>query len=205
MSFASASPPAPRKRPGKQNRPRFGLRGSTEATKASALDGARRLALRPVIQAENGGLGELPCLKRPKARYFTLSALPPCFPGFGARGGEAKTAPKDRFYLFEISKRFWSGQRNGIQQIWKSHLRRTADSGAKQPVIPILPATDSDANQPPNPIEGSHPLRVCGAVRGQSSTDGMLSGSNPGEQHASPETVDASGPRSSASQTRCRP
>jgi hypothetical protein len=56
MSFASASQPAP----GKQNRPRFGLRGSTEAPKASTLENVGFLALRHVMRATDGGLAELP-------------------------------------------------------------------------------------------------------------------------------------------------
>ena len=59
MSFASTSPPPPGKRPGKQNHTHFCLRGSTEASKARAFDRARRLASPPVVQAENGGLGDL--------------------------------------------------------------------------------------------------------------------------------------------------
>ena len=59
MSFASTSPPPPGKRPGTQNHTRFCLRGSTEASKARALDRARRLASRPVVPAGNGGLGDL--------------------------------------------------------------------------------------------------------------------------------------------------
>lgn len=59
MNCASTSPPPPGKRARKQNHPRFGLRGSTGASKARALDRARRLTSRPVVQAENGGLGDL--------------------------------------------------------------------------------------------------------------------------------------------------
>jgi hypothetical protein len=86
MSFASTSQP-PGKRPGKQNHTRFCLRGSTEASKARALDRARRLASRPVVQAENGGLGDL---VMPKAGQSPLLYAFCCFPGFGARDGEAK-------------------------------------------------------------------------------------------------------------------
>jgi hypothetical protein len=59
MTFAAASQPPPGKRPGKQNRPRFDLRGSTGASKARALDGARRLASRPAVEAENSALVDL--------------------------------------------------------------------------------------------------------------------------------------------------
>ena len=109
MSFVSASQPVPGKRPGKQNRPYFGFRGSTEAPKASPLDGARLLALRPVLQATNGGLGELPM---PKAAQSPLLYAFCCFPGFRVRGGEAKTAPQDRFYPLDFPREIWSGRRD---------------------------------------------------------------------------------------------
>ncbi len=56
MSFAPASQQTPGQRPGKQNRPRCGLRGSTEAPTARPLDNIGSLALRPVIQATDGSL-----------------------------------------------------------------------------------------------------------------------------------------------------
>jgi hypothetical protein len=73
MSFAAASQPAP----GEQNRPRFGLRGSTEAPKASPLYKVRFPELRPVIQATGGGLAELPILK---AAQVPLLYAFRCFP-----------------------------------------------------------------------------------------------------------------------------
>ncbi len=48
----------------------------------------------------------------PKAAQSPLLYAFCCFPGFYAGGGEAKTAPKGRFYPLEISKRFWSGRRD---------------------------------------------------------------------------------------------
>jgi hypothetical protein len=105
MSFSSASQPTS----GKQNRLRFGVQGSTEAPQASPPDGVRHLALRPIMQATNRGLRELPM---PEAAQSPLLYAFCCFPGFGDRGGEAKTAPKGRFYPLEISERFWSSDSN---------------------------------------------------------------------------------------------
>jgi hypothetical protein len=87
MSFASASQPAP----GKQNRPRFGLRGSTEAPKASTLENDGFLALRPVMRATDGGLAQLPM---PKAAQIPLHYAFRCFPDPGFMGGEAKNGPE---------------------------------------------------------------------------------------------------------------
>jgi hypothetical protein len=97
MSFVSASQPAPGKRSGKQNRPRFGRKGSTEASKASPLDGARHLALRPGVQAENGGLEE-PAMPNATQSLllYAFCCFPPASPAFVPRAGKQKTAPKDR-------------------------------------------------------------------------------------------------------------
>ncbi len=98
MSVASTSPPPPGKRPGKQNRPRFDLGGSTEASKACALDGARRLASWPVVQAENGGL-EDPTMPRAAQSplLYAFCCFPPASPALVPGSGKQKTAPKDRF------------------------------------------------------------------------------------------------------------
>ena len=53
-SFAAAAQLAP----GKQNRRRFGPRGSTRAPKASPLDDVGFLALRPVMQATGKRCGD---------------------------------------------------------------------------------------------------------------------------------------------------
>lgn len=77
MSFASASPAAP----GKQNRPWLGLRGSAEVPKASPLDGVRRFASRPVMQATSGGLGGLPMLKAAQGPlFYAFCCFPPASP-----------------------------------------------------------------------------------------------------------------------------
>src|SRR4029079_18665853 len=64
------------------------------------------------------------CIHAKRSRKPATSCflpLPPCFPGFRAGGGKAKTAPKGRFYPLEISKRFWSGRRdsNPRPQPWQ--------------------------------------------------------------------------------------
>ena len=83
MSFAFTPWPAPGKRPGKQIRPRFGPQGGTGAYKVNSVDGARRLALRPV------------------GREW----LPPCFPGFGARGRQPKRPRKTVFKRFRLLRK----------------------------------------------------------------------------------------------------
>ena len=106
MGFASTSPPPPRKRPRKQNHHRFGPRGSTGASKARALDRARRLASRPVVQAENGGLGDL---VMPKAAESPLLYAFHCFPPALAPGKQ-KTAPSDRSKHLIFLKKTGAGE-----------------------------------------------------------------------------------------------
>ncbi len=128
MSFASASQPAP----GKQNCPRFGLRGSTEALKASALDGARRLALRPVVQAENGGLGELAMPKAAQSPLlYAFCCFPPASPALTPGAGKQKTAPKDRSKHLIFLRKFGAGE--GI---------RTLDPNLGKNGVGLCPATD---------------------------------------------------------------
>ena len=97
MSFVSASQPAPGKRPGKQNRPYFGLWGSPVAPSANLRPGARPFPSQASSAGGKSGFGD--CIhaegsRKPATSCFLL--LPPCFPGFRARVGEAKTAPKGR-------------------------------------------------------------------------------------------------------------
>ncbi len=95
MSFASASRPAPGKRPGKQSRSRFGVPGSTVEPKASLRSGAW-LPLRLVVQAENS---DLRTLLMPKAAggplLFAFCCFPPASPAFAAGSGKQKTVPRD--------------------------------------------------------------------------------------------------------------
>ena len=116
MSFASTSPPPPGKRPGKQNHTRFCLRGSTEASKARALDRARRLASRPVVQAENGGLGDLVMPKAAQSQLlYAFCCFPPASPALAPGTGKHKTAPKDRSkHLISLRK---SGAGEGIRTL----------------------------------------------------------------------------------------
>jgi len=97
MTFTSTSQPAPGKRPGKQNRSRFGLQGSTEAPKARPHDGVQPLALWPVMQATNAGLGERHMPKAAQSPLlYAFRCFPPASPVFTPRSGKQKTAPKDR-------------------------------------------------------------------------------------------------------------
>ncbi len=111
MSFISASQPVPRKRPGKHNRPYFGLRGSTEAPKASPLDGARLLALRPVMQATNGGLGELPMPKAAQSPLlYAFYCFPPASPAFGPGPGKQKRPRRAAFIRLISLRKFGAGE-----------------------------------------------------------------------------------------------
>ena len=64
MRLGSASRSSPGKHSGKQNGPRLGVRGSTDASKASLHRGLRQLPLRPVVRAESRGFGTLPMPNR---------------------------------------------------------------------------------------------------------------------------------------------
>jgi hypothetical protein len=111
MSIASASRSAPGKRPGKQYRCRFGVRGSTVEPKASLHGGARRLPLRLVVQAENSGLGTL--LMPKAAESLLLSAFycfPPASPVFPSGSGKQKTAPRDRSKHLIFFRKFGAGE-----------------------------------------------------------------------------------------------
>ena len=97
MSFPSASRPAPGKRPGKQSRARFGVRGSTVESKASLHGGARRLPLRLVVRAENSGLRTLPMpVAAESPLLFAFCCFPPASPTFASGSGKQKTVPRNR-------------------------------------------------------------------------------------------------------------
>jgi hypothetical protein len=116
MSFVSTSPPPPGKRPGKQNHPCFGLRRSTGASKARALERARRLASRPVVQAGNGGLGDLAMPKAAQSPLlYAFCCFPPASPALAPGTGKQETAPKDRSkHLIFLKK---SGAGEGIRTL----------------------------------------------------------------------------------------
>ncbi len=131
MSFTSTSQPPPGKRPGKQNRPRLDLRGSTEASKARALDGARRLASRPVVQAENSGLVDLAMPKAAQSPLpYAFCCFPPASPALVPGAGKQKTAPKDRSKHLISPGKFGAGE--GI---------RTLDPNLGKVQITLRPTT----------------------------------------------------------------
>ena len=97
MRFASASHWRRGRARGSKNRRRFGLRGSTDAPKASPLGGEELLALRPAMQATNDGLVVLPL---PEAAHSPLLhaffCFPPASPIPASWAGKQKTAPMGR-------------------------------------------------------------------------------------------------------------
>ena len=103
-------------RPGKQNGPRFGLRGSTMASKRSLRGGARRFPSRPVAQAENRGFGMPPMPKAADSPLlFAFCCFPPASPAFALGAGKQKTAPKDRSNRLIFLKK--SGAGEGIRTL----------------------------------------------------------------------------------------
>jgi hypothetical protein len=97
MRFPSVSRPAPVRRRGKQNRPCFGLRGSTVAPSARLGPGVRPLPSQAPARAENRALGTAYTPKVAESLLLpAFCCFPPCFPGFRAGVGEAKTPPKGR-------------------------------------------------------------------------------------------------------------
>ena len=111
MSIASASRSALGKRPGKQNRSRFGVRGGTVEPKANLHAGAWRLPLRLVVQAENIGLGTLLMPKAAESPLlFAFCCFPPASPAFGSGSGKQKTAPKDRSKCMIFFRKFGAGE-----------------------------------------------------------------------------------------------
>ena len=111
MSIASASQSALGKRPGKQNRSRFGVRGSTAEPKANLRGGARRLSLRLVVQEENSGL-VTPLM--PKAaespRLFDFCCFPHASPAFASGSGKQKTVHMDGSKHLNFLMKFGAGE-----------------------------------------------------------------------------------------------
>ena len=112
MRFASASQLAP----GKQNRSRFGLRGSTEAPKSSPFDSVGFLALWSVMQATDGDLAEPPIPKAAQVPLlYAFRCFPPASPIPASWAGKQKTAPMDRSKsLISLRK---SGAGEGIRTL----------------------------------------------------------------------------------------
>ena len=111
MSIASDSRSALGKRPGKQNRSRFGVRGSTVEPKASLHCGARRLPFQLVAQAENSGLGKLLMPKAAESPLlFAFCCFPHASPAFAPRAGKQKTIPKDRSKHLNFLRKIGAGE-----------------------------------------------------------------------------------------------
>lgn len=114
MSFASATRSAPGNRSGKQNRPRFGIRGSTVEPKASLHGGARWLPLQLVVQAENSDFGTLSMPKAAESPLlFAFCCFPPASPAFAPGSGKQKAVPMDRSKHLNFLKKI--GAREAIR------------------------------------------------------------------------------------------
>jgi len=96
---------------------RDGSRGSTRGSKEGLAPGSGEARGRPEspLVAALGDLycgpsrgrktvvsGLYPCRRWPRARYFALPLLPPCFPGFRAGIGEAKNGPEGPFEAIDF-------------------------------------------------------------------------------------------------------
>ena len=81
----------PGKRLGKQTKGGVGLRGSVRVRTGDNLSNGLAHSLRPLACAKVGALLMPKAVRAPAATCFLL--LPPCFPGFADRGGEAKDGP----------------------------------------------------------------------------------------------------------------
>src|SRR5271166_1213427 len=105
MRFASASQLAP----GKQNRPRFGLRG--EAPKSSPFDSVGFLALWSVMQATDGDLAEPPIPKAAQVPLlYAFRCFPPASPIPASWAGKQKTALRDRSKPMISFRKFGAGE-----------------------------------------------------------------------------------------------
>lgn len=89
-----SSPPSG-KRPGKQIRGELGLRGSKLVRAAETICGEGRRSLEAVEFRRLRGHTHAGSSRRPPTTCVLL--LPPCFPGFPDRGGEAKNGPEGPF------------------------------------------------------------------------------------------------------------
>ncbi len=130
MSFVSTSQPAPGKRPGKQNRPYFGLRGSTVTPSASLRPGARPFSSQPPARAENRALGTAYMPKVAESLLLpAFRCFPPASPAFVPRAGKQKTAPKGRSKpLISLRK---SGAGEGIRTL-DPNLGKVASRSANE-------------------------------------------------------------------------
>jgi hypothetical protein len=111
MSIASGSRSALGKRPGKQNRSRFCLRGNTVGRKASLHRGAWWLPLRRVVQADNSGVGTLLMPKAAESPpLFAFCCFPPASPAFAPGSGKQKPVPRDHSKRMIFFRKFGAGE-----------------------------------------------------------------------------------------------
>jgi hypothetical protein len=103
MSFVSASQPAPGKRPGKQNRPYFGLRGSAVTPSVSLCPGTRPFPSQPPERAENRALGTAYMPKVAESLLLTaFCCFPPASPALAPGAGKQKR-PRRAVFIRLIS------------------------------------------------------------------------------------------------------
>ena len=151
MSLVAASQPAPGKRPGKQNRPYFGLWGSPVTPSEYLRTGTRPFSSQRPASGGKPGFGGPAHMPKVAAMPATSAfcCFPPASPVFALGSGKQKTAPKDRFYPLEISKRFWSRERNRDPTFSGERSSPNCEFRSKA-------AGDSDAIQPLIPTQTSH-------------------------------------------------
>ena len=111
MNSISASQQAPGKRPGKHNRPHFGLRGSGVTLSASLHPGARPFLLLSPARAENRDLGTACVPKLAESPLLpAFCCFPPASPTFVPGPGKQKTAPQDRSNRSISLRKFGAGE-----------------------------------------------------------------------------------------------
>ena len=126
MSFVSAPLPVPGKRPGKQNRPYFGLRGSTVTPSASPRSGARLSPSQPTVRAEHRALWTA-CLPK-LAESLLLPAFccfPPASPAFAPGAGKQKRPRRTALIRLKYLRYFGAGE--GIRTL-DPNLGKVVDS-----------------------------------------------------------------------------
>ena len=86
-----------RRQPGKLIADRIGLRGTAMSPRECLRAEVGQVALGSVVRAENHGFEPASMPKAALSPLRRAFCCFPCFPGFGARVGEAKNAPKGVF------------------------------------------------------------------------------------------------------------
>jgi hypothetical protein len=116
MRFPSVSRPAPVRRRGKQNRPCFGLRGSTVAPSARLGPGVRPLPSQAPARAENRALGTAYMPKVAESLLLpAFCCFPPASPAFAPGSGKQKR-PR-RAALNRLITPWKSGAGEGIRTL----------------------------------------------------------------------------------------